>query len=122
MLELTLNPHPSQIIPFDYNQSTYQVPCEDDAGSFDGAASVVTLSCAAIESGITIVANLIEHSGSQIFNTDVVLDENGQLVRSQFHFVRTTSSSSQTSLKRCCHTRVRLTGGQVQEAELVGGK
>jgi predicted amidohydrolase len=56
--------------------SSSVVPC-DSPGQFPDAASVVSLSCAAKARGIAIVANLVEHAGTNVYNTNVAIDTDG---------------------------------------------
>lgn len=57
---------------------TRTVPC-DSPSSFDGAPTLVSLSCAAKEHGVALVANLMDWSDteSEMYNTDIALDTDG---------------------------------------------
>jgi hypothetical protein len=54
------------------------VPC-DDSSSYPDAPSVVSLSCAAKQHGIAVVANLMAYDGTNMYNTDIALDTDGNI-------------------------------------------
>lgn len=59
--------------------TTGLIPCDDSSGNF--GPTLVTLSCAAKETGVVLVANLVdlvtEGKTQNIYNTDVALDADG---------------------------------------------
>lgn len=57
------------------------VPC-DASSRFEGAPSVVALSCAAAKARVAVVANLMVSDGGRMFNTDVAFDTDGALLAS----------------------------------------
>jgi len=62
--------------------NTFVVPCNNT--EFSGSPALQRISCLAYTYNIVIVANLIEYRDGDTFNTNVVFDENGNLIAKYF--------------------------------------
>lgn len=77
--------------------STPVVPCESDA---DFGATLVTLSCAAKDNGIAILANLVDEDGDNIYNTDVAFDTDGTYL-GKYHKVNLWGETNMDTPQDC---------------------
>lgn len=73
------------------------VPCDNGA---DFEATMVTLSCAAKDNAISILANLIDEDGDNIYNTDVAFDTDGTYL-GKYHKVNLWGETNMDTPQDC---------------------